>query len=125
MHRIVAILILVLLSAWLPLQPVAALAMPFCDHGQQNEQVHSGAAHAGAHHASHDHDYDHGDEQTRGAKVLPGCNDCGPCHLACAPMLGVSPIPGGDVPVRDFHPFLFAVPVSLTLDQPHPPPLAL
>lgn len=112
-------LILALLSAWLPLQPVAALAMPFCDHGQ-SEQVHSSAAHAG-----HGHTHDHGGEQTSGARMLPGCSDCGPCHLACAPMLGVSPLPGADVPVRDFHPFLHAVPVSLTLDQPHPPPLAL
>lgn len=120
MRRIVAILILALLSAWLPLQPVAALAMPFCDH-DQGEQAHSSAAHVGSHHAGHGH----GDEQASGAGVLPGCNDCGPCHLACAPMLGASLTLGADVPARDFRPFPHAVPASLALDQPHPPPLAL
>jgi hypothetical protein len=69
-------LAILLLLIWLPLQGVAAAAVPFCDHQPPP------AAGPADQHAGH-HDAGHG---TPDHTALSGaCDDCGVCHLACAP----------------------------------------
>jgi hypothetical protein len=85
--RVVALTVLM----WLPLQGVAAIAMPFCRQadaplavGDASGGDHDHHGHHGDHHSQHD-----GDDHTAPAPSDDGipltCNDCGPCHLACAP----------------------------------------
>ena len=83
---------LVVLILWLPLQGIAAVAMPFCAHGVGaqdafTEQVgHSHHAHA--HHPGAEA---HPGQQPASTKHSDlGCNGCGPCHLACAPAVPVA-----------------------------------
>jgi hypothetical protein len=68
-------LAMVLLLIWLPLQGVAAAVMPFCDH--QQAPVGSGDHHTDHHLAGHG-PLDH-------SAASGTCDDCGVCHLACAP----------------------------------------
>ena len=82
-------LVIALLLAWLPVQGIAAVAMPFCRHAmhQAPVDVHAGHHHGGSgngvgHHA--DHGSSTLDEVPSTASVL-NCNDCGACQLACAP----------------------------------------
>lgn len=74
--------IILFLVFWLPLQGVAALAMPFCEHmaaGVAHE--HAQVQHDGhdAHHGGGDGNAAHGDD----ANQAP-CDQCGLCHIACA-----------------------------------------
>jgi len=115
--------IILLMALWLPFQGVVAVAMPFC---QDMADGHSDSAPSHQHHGEH-----HGD--AAGAVGSPDdgnqnfpleCNDCGPCHLACAPVLGVA----AGIIVLPISQHLCALPQAApparTLDQPHPPPLA-
>jgi ferredoxin len=65
-------LVLVLVLLWLPLQGVAAVVMPFC------KPAHAVPAEHTEHHAHHAGDQHH-------APTLHACDDCGVCHLVCAP----------------------------------------
>jgi hypothetical protein len=115
MRRFLAMLILALLSGWLPLQPMAALAMPFCQHGTQPSAMEHD--HASAHHTSHD------SQHTEGQAGFLACSDCGACHLACAPVLTVSFALSGDIPTRSFDLSPPLLPAAFAPEQPHPPPL--
>lgn len=87
-------LIAVLMVLWLPLQGFAAVAMPFCKHAMHGTQsIAPGHGHPGqqavAEHAHHRAaaTSEHGtppSPHTHGSVGLD-CNDCGACHLACAP----------------------------------------
>ena len=113
---------------WLPLQGIAAVAMPFCRHalnGPQSHAVASAIEHA-AHrdHAAHDghdgHDT-HGPSDT--GSSLRG-NDCGACHLACAP--AVAPAAAGTLLAPVASERLIADPSkprAFIPEQPKPPPL--
>jgi len=116
MRRFLATLMLALLTGWLPLQPMAVLAMPFCQHGTQPGAMDHD--HASAHHATH------APQQAEGDVGPVACNDCGACHLACAPVLSVSLALTGDISGRSFDLSPPQVPAAFTLEQPHPPPLA-
>ncbi|HTT40521.1 MAG TPA: hypothetical protein VMH32_22935 [Burkholderiales bacterium] len=119
------------LALWLPLQGTAAVAMPFCDHTlggntqampQPDRSHHQGSASGAL--ATHEHGAAAAhDGRTGPASANLACNDCGVCHLACAP---AAPAAG----------FVFAMPVlsaPLATDvallapfepeQPQPPPL--
>ena len=92
----------VLIAPWLPLQGYAAVAMPFCQHSMAAASTHAGNAdHSQHHHDGHSH-MTHGDargsiSQSADADSLQlavmgetnalACNDCGACHLACAPAI--------------------------------------
>jgi hypothetical protein len=111
-----AMLILALLIGWLPLQPMAALAMPFCQHGTQPSAMEHD--HASVHHAGHE------PQHTDGQAGHLACSDCGACHLACAPVLTVSLTLSAHVPARRFDLSPPLVPAAFAPEQPHPPPLA-
>lgn len=87
------------IALWLPLQGYGAVAMPFCKHGpampvslaaapSHAEDGHGG--HAGMPH--HDHAADRQPAGSTDAHTGLGCNDCGACQLACAPLI-VSTVP--------------------------------
>jgi len=92
----------VLIALWLPLQGYAAVAMPFCQHSMAAASVHAGDAdHSRHHHDGHSdmtrghahgstsQSSDAGSPQTAAMGEASGlaCNDCGACHLACAPAI--------------------------------------
>ena len=121
-------IVVLLLLLWLPLQPLAAVAMPFCQHSESTTFAgdESAAAageqlghHAGPSGGGHKH---HADAEDSAFSLQ--CNDCGPCHLACAPAIGVAT----GVQVPQLSPHLFTVPqrvpLAHTLEQLDPPPLA-
>jgi len=96
--------IVVFIALWLPLQGYGAVAMPFCKHGpampdssvavpvqvdsQSADLQHGHEGHAGMQH--HDSAAGsqtvHPDNSTDEHAGL-GCNDCGACQLACAPLI--------------------------------------
>ena len=96
--------VFVFIALWLPLQGYGAVAMPFCDHGPSMPDSSAAvSAHANARdgnqghvakptrdHATHDHatsqDSSKSDKSSQKHAGL-GCNDCGPCQLACAPLI--------------------------------------
>jgi hypothetical protein len=124
-------LVVCLLLLWLPLQGMAALTMPFCRHGQEPGAAaateHAAQLHTAHVHAGHRHDpgppAQPGAEQPPAADHL-ACNECGACHLACAPAVpshaaeGLAPLPG--TPRLGPPP---CAPPAVVLEQPNPPPL--
>ena len=121
-------LLISVLLLWLPLQALAAVTMPFCRHTQDARvmQPSQEQAHAAHHvHAQHDH----------AAPVHPGadpgaphgaidCNDCGSCHLACAPAV-LSRIVISEMVLANAgpDPLPCLAPLTFVPDQPNPPPL--
>ena len=94
--------IVLLISLWLPLQGYGAIAMPFC---QQHGMAGAGAAHTGLsneQHVGHSDHMTHHDSPGNPAGFSPAehvgsdvtgglaCNDCGACHLACAPAISAN-----------------------------------
>ncbi|MGQ0579548.1 MAG: hypothetical protein ACT4PQ_11665 [Betaproteobacteria bacterium] len=86
-----------LISLWLPLQGYGAVAMPFC---QQHGMAGTGLADTSQkHHAGHSGHTVHDDSPSDAAAVSHAeqgssdvtsglaCNNCGACHLACAPAI--------------------------------------
>jgi hypothetical protein len=97
--------IAVLISLWLPVQGYGAIAMPFCQqhgmaaagpaHGEPSQEHHAGqSAHKAHHHLPSDQaKISHAEHA--GSDVTGGlaCNNCGACHLACAPAISaIAPV---------------------------------
>ena len=122
--RLVRIFVAGLLMLWLPLQAIAAVAMPFCPHGHM-----AGLAEAG-HHAHHQHGpaaplSGHHDDHHPVKGTLQHCNNCGPCNLACAPAAPASAVLLF-ASTRTVHPDFSAHSNGLFIpDQPQPPPNSL
>jgi hypothetical protein len=122
-------LIALLIMLWLPLQAVAAVAMPFCRHAMADPGATANlSADVNALHAAHSA----GQHPQHGGAHAPAdgdhglsCNDCGACHLACAPMLAPTPValPPDEIPTR----LMIAEPDKprgFLSEQRTPPPLA-
>lgn len=88
--------IVVFIVLWLPLQAYGAVAMPFCKHGPampvslaavpaHADAQHGHEGHAGMPH--HDHEADRQPADSTDGQAGLGCNDCGACQLACAPLI--------------------------------------
>ncbi len=77
-------LILAFLLLWLPLQGFAATGMSYCRHDHTPAPAHAAMhdqhAMAGGHDCCHNQDASSAPQQT-------SCDDCGYCHLGCAPAL--------------------------------------
>lgn len=84
MRRIRSIL-MILLALWLPLQAVAAWAMPFCAHAAAAVSEDAQAMPAHCHHEA----------EAAPASTAAGfdCDNCGMCHLASAGYLFASAQP--------------------------------
>ena len=85
-------LFLLLIALWLPIQSVAAYAMPFCSHGDTG---HAAIAHevrqvaTGHDETQHDHAGHAAQQDEQGsAGAWANCDQCGVCQLACASFLG-------------------------------------
>lgn len=126
-------LVSLLMMVWLPLNGYAAVVMPFCQHGGA-DMIADGSTpserHAGMTHQGHlDADAAHGADPTiltDDAGSSLACNDCGVCHLACAPLLMSEFIKFQPSCIQEFsvrkHPPL----PSFSPEQPlHPPKTAL
>jgi hypothetical protein len=110
-------IIAVLMVLWLPFQAVAAVAMPFCEHGQSPASAGMSLPHDehSGHYPAHAPD---------DSSPLLACTDCGACHLACAPMVGTE---GNRPSLRfsdRFRPLAQTLPPAHALEQLDPPPLA-
>jgi hypothetical protein len=92
-------------ALWLPLAAVAAVAMPFCRHGEAPAPAQTDMG--SSHHHCHDAE---GDEpgsapDSTGATVSHGsgsCDSCGFCHLACAAVVPMSATTTGVIPAAQF-----------------------
>jgi len=125
--------IVVFIALWLPMQGYGAVAMPFCEHGPAMADssaavpFHTHALDGDEGHAnmpSHDHEADHLLASSSDGYVGLGCNDCGACQLACAPLI-VSSVPNvaaSGSPVYDPLPVEF--PTSVSPKQLQRPPVA-
>lgn len=85
-------LLVLLMSLWLPLQGVAAVVMPFCQHSLAAGQS---SMLEGEHATAHGDMMDHSahqettpSQQHDGSQyLLTACDDCGHCNLSCASTL--------------------------------------
>jgi len=126
-----------LMLLWLPLQGLAAVAMPFCKHGlklsapaqttaEAHVHAHPQHAHSGElgssnlhqHHAAHG---THGDYDSSSGLA---CNDCGACHLACSPTAPTSRSAANSVGTQTFTPISPTLPPIFIPELDHRPPLA-
>ena len=104
-------LVLILVMLWLPLQGMAAVVMPFC------KQAHPAAAGHADHHA----------HQAQDQHRLPAshaCDDCGVCHLACAPAVPSEAALSLAPPATEHATFEPRGQPRFIPDQPQRPPLA-
>ena len=120
--RRVAVFLLVL---WLPLQGIAAVAMPFCAHATGHESASSDLQfdqnhHAHAHSPAADSHPGHDPAPTKHSDF--SCNGCGVCHLACAPAVPTTTILTF-ASVDSIYSHLYSTLVRLFIpEQPQPPP---
>jgi hypothetical protein len=136
--------IVVFIALWLPLQGYGAVAMPFCEHGKAAsggevavsahlDSRHFQDADAGMHHednaaghepAQADGSMGSADNRSAGKHGGLGCNDCGACQLACAPLIisATPAVAGTASPV--YAPRVVHILRSVTPRQLQRPPLA-
>jgi hypothetical protein len=128
-------LIIVFIALWMPLQGYGAVAMPFCEHGpampdssiavfahggaQDGHQGHTGVPH-------HEHEADpqstSSDNSTDKHASL-GCNDCGACQLACAPLIVATVTNFSTIGSPVYDPTPVATVISISPEQLQRPPL--
>jgi len=136
--RVARALVSLLMMLWLPVQGVAAFAMPFCEHGFQplastgvtaQPSVHGSAQHAhhGEQSSSSSHQHHAADVGTHDRDGSPNglaCNDCGACHLACSPAVPASPAAVEAVGGQNFVQSSPTLPPLFIPEQRNRPPLA-
>lgn len=124
-------LVIVFIALWLPLQGYGAVAMPFCEHGPAMPDA-SAAAPAHTHaHAGHDglshHDHTAGSQagsQLTADNPSPlGCNNCGACQLACAPLIVATVTHSATTGSPVYDPLPVASLTSVSPEQLQRPPL--
>ena len=128
-------LVTVFIALWLPLQGYGAVAMPFCDHGPSMPDPSAAVSvHPDAHEVdrahvanpTHDHAANHdssSSDKSSHKQAGLGCSDCGPCQLACAPLIfsAVPHFASSGSPVYDPTPI--ASLTSISPEQIQRPPL--
>lgn len=120
MRRRFSLLLFILTAFWLPMQAVAAAAMPFCRHGEAHKTVQATAA------AEHCHLQD---QQPRESLPSPddshgmSCDDCGFCHLAASGFLPAPDHVGMIIGLgREFRLHIELAPPSYIPEPPQRPP---
>lgn len=119
MHRrFLRLLPLLVVALWLPFQAVAAVAMPFCRHGEAHRT-------ATMEQAATEHCHMHESQGDADDHAL-SCDNCEFCHLATA---GFAPTPeyvAAMIPAdRDFRTDVPLVPASAIPEPPQQPPKRL
>jgi hypothetical protein len=116
------LMVVLLMSLWLPLQGIAALVMPFCKHGLGNSATSLDAMH-------HQHDERHSahtgyaQDETASASLLSACDDCGHCHLSSTLSLPSPAFPDTDTVTFAAPSFSSNLPRGFVPRRLHPPPL--
>lgn len=116
---------LFLLILWLPVQGIAAVAMPFCAHALGHENA---AADVQTGHEHHGHAHGPASDMHPGQDSEPanhpdlGCNGCGPCHLACAPAVPAAATLVLMSAEGDYSPLCTTLARLFIPEQPQPPP---
>ncbi len=117
MHsRWLRLLPLFVAAFWLPLQAIAATAMPYCRHGEAHRAMLAMAA--------EDH-MDHCGMHGVPAPVDHGlnCDNCGFCHLASAGFMApATPVAAALSIYRDFQPSPELAPAGIVPEPPRYPP---
>jgi hypothetical protein len=108
--------LLLFAALWLPVQTMAAMAMPQCRHTQ--EQVVPDVA-TELSTATHCHEAAAADQAVHDA----GCDNCEICHLACAGFMPSAAAVAGVIPmVRSYAALPIAAPPSYVAEPPQHPP---
>lgn len=118
-HRFFRLLPLFVAALWLPLQSIAATAMPFCRHGEAHKTMAMADDAAVEHCAMHDPrptPADHG----------LSCDDCGVCHLLAAGFIPTAERAAAVLAVaQDYRADVPLAPASATPEPPQQPPKRL
>lgn len=122
MRRRIHLFLLLITALWLPLQAVAAIAMPFCRHAAEQALQQDVAAqgdhcpgHAGAGAAPADNGGNASSDQD--------CDGCELCHLASAGyLLPATALAGQLPPARDFEADPVLASPSFIPEPPQHPP---
>jgi hypothetical protein len=114
-------LVLCLLIAWLPVQGLAAVAMPFCKHMQDGSGSHR-IMPAGNDHHQHG---GHGEELDHHAGFAGiACDDCSACHLASGSLMLTADVVIVEIRAEHaLHPRACALRYFFFPEQPSRPPL--
>jgi hypothetical protein len=99
-------------ACWLPVQAIAAIAMPYCRHGEAQRAPQAAVA---------GHCAEHG--AAAGAEHGMACDDCGLCHLAGACFMPAVDRTGATLPASQVFSAWVAPAPSSTVPEPpqHPP----
>jgi hypothetical protein len=101
---------------WLPLQAIAATAMPFCRHGEAHRTMPVVAAEEGMEHCAL-----HGSPAPTDHGL--NCDDCGFCHLAGSGFMPAAGQTAATLPTsRDFRSWPELAPASIVSEPPQHPP---
>ena len=124
MQHVTRKLLLICLMLWLPLQGYAATVMPFCAHGQHDQQASHQMHQQMQANPQTNQDAHAGHDQHHGSSNTP-CDNCSLCHLCSAMAL---PSFAAQHPIKPDN--FFAVPYQtafspIFLEQPQRPPLDL
>lgn len=108
--------LLIFAALWLPVQTMAGLAMPICQHGQDQGSVvamHDDAAAMPC----------HGAEAADAAAHQDGCDNCGVCHLAGAGFMPSADAAAGVMPQANRYslPAVLAPRSHIAEPPQHPP----
>ncbi|RLJ68510.1 hypothetical protein [Sulfurisoma sediminicola] len=121
MRRWFRLLPLLITALWLPLQAVAAIAMPYCRHAAE-QVVALDASASEAHCRGHAGN----DAPSAGAAADQDCDGCELCHLASAGyMLPAVAMAGHLPPARDFEARPVLASPSFIPEPPQHPPRRL
>ena len=106
-------LLLFFAALWLPVQTIAAMAMPQCRHAQEQLVTDQAAATEHCHEAA----------ATPASNHDAGCDNCEICHLACAGFMPSAPLTTSLLPVATRHVLpAIELPASHIAQPPQHPP---
>jgi 7-cyano-7-deazaguanine synthase in queuosine biosynthesis len=103
-------------ALWLPVQTIAAIAMPLCRHAQEQGAAAVATEQAESHHC-------HEAPATDPVKHDARCDNCEICHLACAGFMPSAPLTTSPMPVATRYelPAIVAPPSHIGEPPQHPP----
>ncbi|MBK9955324.1 MAG: DUF2946 family protein [Rhodocyclaceae bacterium] len=117
-NRWLRLLPLFIAALWLPFQAVAAVAMPFCRHGEAHKTLAMVDE-------TVEHCQMHGQQATQPDHGMD-CDDCGFCHLAGAGFMPAAEQVAALIPTdRDFSADFELPPASTFPEPPRQPPKRL
>lgn len=123
------ILLILLMSLWLPLQGVAAVVMPFCKHslagsaGASHSEAAADDGHAAAHVGHEGSAHPQIADASGSGPALSACDDCWHCHLSCAVTLPSPALQAAELTSFAAPLFTPSLPLGTAPRPLHRPPL--